>query len=80
MDALSVYSRHSADFNLGARASWYASVGAGWLSFVDPEAQTLGVSRNDAGAWRSTGCWQGSVDVSGPPFEALTWPLGSLWG
>jgi len=75
-----VLSPSTETFDRGVKATWYASVGIGWLWFVDPEGQTLEVYRNDAGAWRPAGSWQGSVDVAAPPFEALSWPLGSLWG
>jgi Uma2 family endonuclease len=67
-------------FDRGVKATWYASVGVTWLWVVDPEARTLEVFRNDAGAWRPEGRWQGEAEVKAAPFEALTWPLGSLWG
>jgi Uma2 family endonuclease len=67
-------------FDRGVKATWYASVGVGWLWFVDPEAKTLEIYRNDAGAWRPAGTWQGVAEVTTPPFDALPWSLTSLWG
>lgn len=67
-------------FDRGTKAPWFAAAGVPWLWFVDPEAHTLEVYQNDAGTWRPRPRYQGAVDVIAPPFEALTWPLGVLWG
>jgi hypothetical protein len=67
-------------FDRGVKATWYAAAGVGWLWFVDPEAQTLEAFRNDATAWRPVGSWRGTGEVAAAPFDALAWPLASLWG
>jgi Uma2 family endonuclease len=67
-------------FDRGVKATWYAAVGVSWLWFADPEARTLEVYANDAGAWRSVGpAWQVSGAVAAPPFEGCRWPLEQLW-
>jgi Uma2 family endonuclease len=66
-------------FDRGVKATWYASVGVAWLWIVDPEVKTLEVFRNDAGAWRPEGGWQGDGDVAARPFDVYPWPLASLW-
>jgi Uma2 family endonuclease len=75
-----VVSPSTETFDRGVKATWYASVGVAHLWFVDPEAKTLEVYVNDAGAWRPAGRWQGEGDVVAPPFEAAGWPLALLWG
>ncbi|RYZ15549.1 MAG: hypothetical protein EOO70_06575 [Myxococcaceae bacterium] len=58
----------------------YASVGVGWLWFVDPEHRTLEAHENDAGTWRPLGRWQDEGQVEAPPFAAAGWALVALWG
>ncbi len=67
-------------FDRGTKATWYQETGVSWLWFIDPEAQTLEVYENDAGQFRRRLRLQGEVDVSAPPFDAVAWPLASLWG
>lgn len=67
-------------FDRGVKATWYASVGVSWMWVIDPEARTLEAFRNDGGAWRPEGRWQGEGNVSAQPFDACPWPLASLWG
>jgi Uma2 family endonuclease len=67
-------------FDRGDKATYFQRIGVSWLWFVDPEAQTLEVYENDAGQFRQCQRRQGAVDVAAPPFDALTWPLGALWG
>ena len=75
-----VLSPSTETFDRGQKATWYASVGVGWLWFVDPEARTLEVYQNDAELWRPVGRWQGEGQVTAPPFEAAGWSLVGLWG
>lgn len=75
-----VLSPRTEAFDRSAKADWYQQAGVGWLWFVDPEAQLLEVYGNDAGQFRQRHRFQGSVTVVAHPFEALSWPLGSLWG
>jgi Uma2 family endonuclease len=67
-------------FDRGTKAEWYREAGVPWLWFVDPEAKTLEVYASDAGAWRQRLSCKGNTEVTAPPFEALSWPLGALWG
>jgi Uma2 family endonuclease len=67
-------------FDRGTKAPWYAAAGVSWLWFVDPEEQLLEVHQNDAGTFRQLRRWQGNVEVTAPPFEPVSWPLGALWG
>lgn len=79
--ACEVLSPSTETFDRGTKAEALARHGVEWLWFVDPEAKTLEVYRNDGGVWRQQGAaWRGAVDVAAAPFEALTWPLGALWG
>jgi Uma2 family endonuclease len=74
-----VLSPRTETFDRGAKAESYAAHGVGWLWFVDPEAKTLEVYANDAGTWRQRLARKGNVEVTAPPFDALAWPLASLW-
>jgi Uma2 family endonuclease len=67
-------------FDRGDKATYFQRIGVPWLWFVDPETQTLEVYENDAGQFRQRQRYQDNVDVAALPFDALTWPLGSLWG
>jgi Uma2 family endonuclease len=67
-------------FDRGTKATAFARAGVAWLWFVDPEARTLEVYRNDAGAWRpEASTWSGETLINAPPIEELSWPLGVLW-
>ena len=78
--ACEILSPRTETFDRGTKAEWYASVGVGWLWFIDPEARTLEAYRRDGSSWRPAGTWRGDAEVTAQPFEALTWPLASLWG
>lgn len=78
--ACEVLSPSTEAFDRGLKAEALARHGVAWLWFVDPEARTLEVYENDAGQFRQRQRFQDNVDVTAPPFDALTWPLGSLWG
>jgi Uma2 family endonuclease len=66
-------------FDRGAKAAWYAAAGVQSLWLVDPDARTLEAYRNDAGAWRPEGRWQGEAEVTAAPFETPSWSLATLW-
>jgi hypothetical protein len=53
--------------------------GVAWRWFVDPDARTLEAYRNDAGARRPEGRWQGEAGVTAAPFGAFGWSLATLW-
>jgi len=78
--ACEVLSPSTEAFDRGLKAEALARHGVEWLWFIDPEARTLEVYQNDAGQFRQRQRYQSNVDVTAPPFEALSWPLGSLWG
>lgn len=44
-----------------------------------PKPQTLEVYENDGGQFRQRLRFQGSASVAAPPFDAVAWPLASLW-
>ena len=67
-------------FDRGDKATYFQRIGVSWLWFADPETQTLEIYENDAGQFRQRQRHRGAADVAAPPFDALTWPLGSLWG
>jgi Uma2 family endonuclease len=67
-------------FDRGDKATYHQRIRVPWLWFVDPEAQILEVFENDAGHFRQRQRFQGALDVAARPFDALTWPLGALWG
>ncbi len=75
-----VISPRTETFDRGDKANWYQEAGVGWLWFADPEAQTLEVYENDGGQFRQRLRFQGSASVAAPPFDAVAWPLASLWG
>jgi Uma2 family endonuclease len=74
-----VLSPSTETFDRGTKADSYTRHGVEWLWFIDPEERFLEVFQQDQG-WRLHKRWQGNIDVSAPPFDAVTWPLGALWG
>ena len=61
----------------------YAREGVGHLWLVDPDLQTLEVYRLDADHeaphWLLLESLEGDAPVRQPPFDAIEFPLGSLW-
>lgn len=66
-------------FDLGEKRGLYAAQGVAQLWLIDPEAQTLEAFALDHGRWTLLTTLAGQADVSLPPFDAITWPLGTLW-
>lgn len=59
----------------------YAREKVGHLWLVDPDARTLEVYRlQDDGHWLLLTTLQEDEAVQQPPFEAVSFPLGRLWG
>lgn len=59
----------------------YARVGVTHLWLVDPDARTLEVYRlQDDGHWLLLTTLQEDEAAQQPPFEAVGFPLGRLWG
>ncbi|HHI76485.1 MAG TPA: Uma2 family endonuclease [Gammaproteobacteria bacterium] len=61
----------------------YAREGVGHLWLVDPDLQTLEVYRldttQDSPHWLLLESLEGNAPVRQPPFDAIEFPLGSLW-
>lgn len=58
----------------------YATHGVGHAWLIDPDAQTLEVFTLADGHWRLECVHQKDDEVRAPPFEALSFGLGALWG
>jgi Uma2 family endonuclease len=59
----------------------YAREGVAHLWLVDPDARTLEVYRlQDQGRWLLLSTLKEDDPVRQPPFDAVSFPLGSLWG
>lgn len=78
--ACEVLSPSTEAFDRNLKADALAAHGVDWLWFIDPETRTLEAYRRDDKVWRLLGRWQGEVDVTAGPFDALSWPLSVLWG
>ena len=57
----------------------YAEAGVSHLWFIDPDARTLEAFALEEGRWVLITALEGQADVSVPPFDAITFELGSLW-
>lgn len=57
----------------------YAHHGVTHTWLVDPDQRTLEVFENREGKWLLLTVLENNADVSQPPFEAITFPLSSLW-
>lgn len=58
----------------------YAREGVPHLWLVDPDARTLEVYRlQDDGHWLLLATLKDDDPVSQPPFDAIAFPLGTLW-
>lgn len=66
-------------FDLGEKRALYAAQGVAHLWLIDPDAQTLEAFALDQGRWVLLTTLVGQADVSLPPFDAITWPLATLW-
>jgi Uma2 family endonuclease len=58
----------------------YARAGVPFTWLIDPVAQTLEVLRLEAGRWVIVCTFAGTESVRVPPFDAIEWDLGALWG
>lgn len=57
----------------------YARHGVAHAWLVDPDQRMLEVFENHDGKWLLLTVLDNDVGVSPPPFDAITFPLGSLW-
>jgi Uma2 family endonuclease len=66
-------------FDLNEKRSSYAGHGVRFLWLIDPPARTLEAQRLEGGAWTPIATLRDSAEVRLPPFEAITFPLATLW-
>ena len=74
-----ILSSSTRNYDMLVKRSFYADIGVRHLWYVDPEAQTLTVTRLEGGRWLELGVFGGEQIVSGEPFEAADIPLGPWW-
>ncbi len=65
--------------DLVLKRALYAEANVSHLWFVDPDARTLEAFALEEGRWVLLTALEGQADVSVPPFDAITFELGSLW-
>ena len=74
-----ILSPSTRSYDMLVKRSFYADSGVQHLWYVDPEAQTLSVSRLEGGRWLELGVFGGEQVVRAEPFEAVDIPLGPWW-
>lgn len=75
-EILSPSTRH---LDLGHKRDIYAREGVPHLWLVDPDVQSLEAFELEGGAWKQIAALTGDVQVSLPPFAAISFPLSGLW-
>ena len=75
-EILSPSTRH---FDLGTKRDIYAREGVPCLWLIDPDPRTLEAFKLRDGRWELIATLRDDAPVSLPPFEAITFSLGSLW-
>jgi Uma2 family endonuclease len=58
----------------------YASQGVSHAWLLDPEAQTLEAFILRETRWQLEGAFKADDEIAAPPFEAVRFTLGALWG
>ncbi|MGF1553275.1 MAG: Uma2 family endonuclease [Paracoccaceae bacterium] len=66
-------------FDLTLKRERYRRAGVAHLWLIDPDARTLEAFALDGGAWRLDGALGDEADVSLAPFEAVSFPLATLF-
>ena len=74
-----VLSPSTRDLDRHGKRPVYAREGVRHLWFVDPAARDLEAFELREGAWVLIAALRDSDAVSGPPFEAVSFPLDALW-
>ena len=74
-----VLSPSTRGFDLNDKRDIYARQGLPYLWVIDPKARTLEAFRLHGHQWLSLGVCSKADPVSLPPFEAVTFPLNTLW-
>lgn len=75
-----VLSPLTSKIDLGPKRAIYAREKVAHMWLVDPEDRSLEAFELRGGHWRSLAKLTENQQVSQPPFEAVTFPLGDLWG
>ena len=66
-------------FDVTEKRALYGTWGVGYLWHLDPRAEVLEAFRLRDGVWHLSGTVGGEDEVRLPPFEAIGFPLSSLW-
>ena len=66
-------------YDRGDKRRIYATNSVDHLWHVDPRARSLEVFKRQNQDWLLTGTYVDNDDVTAPPFDATTFPLGLLW-
>ena len=77
--ACEVLSPSTRKLDLGPKRALYGREGVGHLWLVDPEARTLEAFELREGQWVLIAALADADAVSVPPFDAISFPLSSLW-
>ena len=65
--------------DLGRKRDTYAREGVPHLWFIDPDSRTLEAFELRGDQWAPIAALSDNAPVSVPPFDAITFPLNSLW-
>jgi Uma2 family endonuclease len=61
------------------KADLYLRSGVGFYWLVDTELRTLEALRSEGGRWIRLGAWTDGHHAAIPPFEGISWDVGSLF-
>ena len=74
-----VHSPSTRGYDLVTKRRFYAKIGVGYLWYIDPDAQSLSVSKLVDEHWYEVGVWGGSDLVRAEPFDAIEIPVREWW-
>ena len=74
-----VISPSTRTYDLTEKREVYAECGVEHLWLIDPVARTLEVFHLSGGGWTLVVALHDDAEVQIPPFEAVAFPLSSLW-
>jgi Uma2 family endonuclease len=74
-----VLSPHTARLDRIRKLPLYAQYDIAWAWLVDPTLQSLEIFRLERGQWVLTATYAGDEIIRPEPFDAVDFPLGSLW-
>lgn len=75
-----VLSAGTARLDRGRKRDLYAREGVPYLWLIDPQEQSLEAFCLERGRWTLAGTFTGTGAVRIPPFDAVEFELGRLWG